>query len=152
MSNLGGLRIVIADDDADDRLLIEDAFEECGLGSERDYVQDGVELLQHLRAEGGWSKRNADDLPAVILLDLNMPRMDGWTALARLKEDPVLRRIPVVVLTTSEAEKDILHTYDLGVNSFITKPVTFEGLINVVQTLNDYWINIVQLPSQFEYA
>ena len=152
MSRLGRLRIVIAEDDADDRMLIEDAFEECGLGSERDYVEDGVELLQYLRAEGEWSKRSEADLPAVILLDLNMPRMDGWTALERLKADPVLRRIPVVVLTTSEAEKDILGTYDLGVNSFITKPVTFEGHINVVRALNDYWIKIVQLPSQFEYA
>lgn len=152
MRNLGTQRILIADDDADDRMLIEDAFEECGLGSERDYVEDGVELLQYLRAEGAWSERNEADPPAVILLDLNMPRMDGWTALAQLKADPVLRRIPVVVLTTSEAEKDILRSYDLGVNSFITKPVTYEGHINVVRALNDYWIKIVQLPSQFEYA
>ena len=152
MSKLGRVRVVIADDDADDRLLIEDAFQECRLHNERDYVEDGAELLQYLRAEGKWSHRNASDLPGIILLDLNMPRMDGRTALAHLKADPVLRRIPVVVLTTSKADEDILRTYDLGVNSFITKPVTFDGLLNVARALNDYWIEIVQLPSQFEYA
>ena len=152
MSSLIDLRILIADDDADDRMLIEDAFAESGFGSERDYVEDGVELLQYLRAEGKWSRRNAAELPAVILLDLNMPRMDGWAALARLKADPVLRRIPVVVLTTSAGENDIRRTYDLGVNSFISKPVTFDDHISLVRALSDYWINIVQLPSQFECA
>ena len=152
MNSLIELRILIADDDADDRMLIEDAFAESGLGSRRDYVEDGVELLQYLKAEGKWSRRNAAELPAVILLDLNMPRMDGWSALARLKADPVLRRIPVVVLTTSAGENDIRRTYDLGVNSFISKPVTFEDHISLVRALSDYWINIVQLPSQFECA
>lgn len=146
------LSMVIADDDADDRLLIEDAFQECHLSNQRDYVEDGAELLHYLRAEDKWSHRNAADLPSIILLDLNMPRMDGRTALAHLKADPVLRRIPVIVLTTSKAEEDIARTYDLGVNSFITKPVTFAGLLSAVKALNDYWLNSVQLPSQFEAA
>ena len=146
------LSIVIADDDADDRMLIEDAFQECHLSNHRDYVEDGADLLQYLRAEGRWSHRNPSDLPSIILLDLNMPRMDGRTALAQLKADPVLRRIPVVVLTTSKAEEDISRTYDLGVNSFITKPVTFAGLLDAVQALNDFWLKSVQLPSQFEAA
>jgi two-component system response regulator len=86
-------------------------------------------------------------MPGLILLDLNMPRMDGRTALKHIKADPELRRIPVIVLTTSKAEEDILRTYDLGVSSFITKPVSFEGLVDVVRTLNHYWIEIVELPA-----
>ena len=152
MHGTGPIKLLIADDDADDRLLIEDAFVECRLSNERDYVEDGEELLHYLRAEGKWSHRDASNLPGIILLDLNMPRMDGRTALTHLKDDPTLRRIPVVVLTTSKAEEDILRTYDLGVNSFISKPVTFDGLLNVVQALNHYWIEVVQLPSRVEYA
>jgi CheY-like chemotaxis protein len=152
MKSLDSVRFLIADDDADDRMLIEDAFQECCLHNERDYVEDGVELLQYLRAEGKWSHRDASNLPGIILLDLNMPRMDGRTALSHLKEDLVLRRIPVVVLTTSKAEEDILRTYDLGVNSFISKPVTFGGLLNVVRALNHYWIEVVQLPSRVEHV
>ena len=152
MLNRSTISLVIADDDADDRMLIEDAFTECRLSNKRDYVEDGEDLLQYLRAEGRWSERKASDLPGLILLDLNMPRMDGRTALSHLKADPVLKRIPVVVLTTSKAEEDILRTYDLGVNSFISKPVTFDGLLQVVRALNHYWIEVVQLPSQVEYA
>ena len=152
MLSRGSLKIVVADDDADDRMLIEDAFEECRLHNGRDYVEDGEDLLNYLRAQGKWSNRDASDLPGIILLDLNMPRMDGRTALGHLKADPVLKRIPVVVLTTSKAEEDILRTYDLGVNSFISKPVTFDGLLNVVTALNHYWIEVVQLPSQIEYS
>ncbi|MEL7302725.1 MAG: response regulator [Pseudomonadota bacterium] len=138
--------LLIADDDADDRMLIEDAFEESRLGNPREYVEDGQELLDFLRAEGKWAGRDPDELPGLILLDLNMPRMDGRTALSHLKADPRLKRIPVVVLTTSKAEEDIIRTYDLGVSSFIAKPVTFDGLLAVVQALNTYWIEIVELP------
>ena len=144
--------MVIADDDVDDRMLIEDAFSECCLRNKREYVEDGEELLHYLRAQGRWSHRDASILPGLILLDLNMPRMDGRTALSHLKADPKLRRIPVVVLTTSKAEEDILRTYDLGVNSFISKPVSFDGLLQVVRALNDYWIEVVQLPDQVSYA
>lgn len=140
------MSIVIADDDADDRMLIEDAFTESRLANPRTYVEDGEELLQYLRGEGRFAGGPAT-LPGLILLDLNMPRMDGRTVLKHLKADPALRRIPVIVLTTSKAEEDILRTYDLGVNSFITKPVSFDGLVDVVRTLNHYWIEIVQLPA-----
>ena len=146
MNNRRAISFLIADDDADDRMLIEDAFVECCLGNKRDYVEDGQDLLDYLRAQGKWADRDPTELPGVILLDLNMPRMDGRTALSHIKEDPELRRIPVVVLTTSKAEEDIYRTYDLGVNSFISKPVTFDGLLSVVRALNNYWIELVQLP------
>ena len=147
MKTKNSVTIVIADDDSDDRMLIEDAFTESRLANPLVFVENGEELLKCLRSEGqyvanGLGKRR----PGLILLDLNMPRMDGRTALAHIKADPELRRIPVVVLTTSKAEEDVLRTYDLGVNSFITKPVSFESLVDVVRTLNHYWIEIVQLP------
>jgi len=147
MSRKNTISLVIADDDADDRMLIEDAFVESRLSNARDYVEDGQELLHFLRAEGKWSDRDATKLPGLILLDLNMPRMDGRTALEHLKADPKLKRIPVVVLTTSKAEEDILRTYDLGVSSFISRPVTFDGLVDVVRALNHYWIEVVELPA-----
>ncbi len=146
MNSRRSISFLIADDDADDRMLIEDAFVECCLSNKRDYVEDGQELLDYLRAEGKWADRDPSDLPGVILLDLNMPRMDGRTALSHIKDDPVLKRLPVIVLTTSKAEEDIYRTYDLGVNSFISKPVTFDGLLSVVRALNHYWIELVQLP------
>jgi len=146
MSSKASLTIVIADDDADDRMLVEDAFKESRLANPRVYVEDGEELLAYLRGEGKFAGQ-ARRLPGLILLDLNMPRMDGRTALKHIKNDPELRRIPVIVLTTSKAEEDILRTYDLGVSSFITKPVSFEGLVDVVRTVNHYWIEIVELPA-----
>jgi two-component system response regulator len=146
MSSKASLTIVIADDDADDRMLVEDAFTESRLANPRVYVEDGEELLAYLRGEGQFAGQPRR-FPGLILLDLNMPRMDGRTALKHIKADPELRRIPVIVLTTSKAEEDILRTYDLGVSSFITKPVSFEGLVDVVRTLNHYWIEIVELPA-----
>jgi CheY-like chemotaxis protein len=139
--------IVVADDDSDDRLMIEDAFLENRLANPRVYVEDGEQLLDYLR-NGSRSALIAGGRaqPALILLDLNMPRLDGRGVLAQLKSDPELRRIPVVVLTTSKLEEDILRTYDLGVSSFITKPVSFDALVDVVRTLNDYWIKLAQLP------
>lgn len=141
------ISILIADDDADDRMLIEDAFRESRLSNPLAFVENGEELLQYLRSEGKFAGRDNRHMPRLILLDLNMPKMDGRTALRHLKADPDLRRIPVVVLTTSKAEEDILRTYDLGVSSFITKPVTFQGLVDVVRALNSYWIEIVELPA-----
>ena len=142
------IKILIADDDADDRMLIEDAFEESLLGNPLDFVEDGVELLAYLRREGKYEHLKSEPYPGVILLDLNMPKMDGRTALQQIKEDERLRRIPVIVLTTSKAEEDVLRTYGLGVNSFITKPVTFEGLIEVVRAIGQFWIQIVSLPPE----
>ena len=146
MRNKTSISILIADDDADDRMLIEDAFRESRLSNPLAFVENGEELLHYLRGQGKFQGRTGP-APRLILLDLNMPKMDGRTALKHLKADPELRRIPVVVLTTSKAEEDILRTYDLGVSSFITKPVTFQGLVDVVRALNSYWIEIVELPA-----
>lgn len=139
------ITILIAEDDADDRLLAQEALNESRLVNEVHFVEDGEELLEYLRHSGQYTTVVAPR-PGVILLDLNMPRKDGREALTELKKDKDLRRIPVVVMTTSKAEEDILRSYDLGVNSFIVKPVTFEGLVEVMRTLGHYWFEIVELP------
>ena len=142
------VRIVVADDDADDRMMIKDAFEASKLANEVDFVEDGVLLLEYLRREGKWSKLAGEPYPGFILLDLNMPRKDGRTVLKEIRNDPILHRIPIVILTTSKAEEDIIKTYNLGVNSFICKPVSFEKLVEIVKTVGHYWIEIVQLPPE----
>jgi len=144
------ITILMADDDEDDRLLTSEAMEEARLINDLRFVEDGVELLDYLRREGAYGQPGAAPRPGLILLDLNMPRMDGRTALQHIKADPILRRIPVVVLTTSKAEEDIMRSYDLGAASFITKPVTFSALVNLVSTLDRYWTGIVALPPQDE--
>lgn len=146
MRNKKTMEIVIAEDDADDRMLIEDAFLEGRLRNKITFVENGEVLFERLYCRGRFADRQNDNLPGLILLDLNMPRMDGREALALLKKNPAFRRIPVVILTTSKAEEDIVRSYDLGVNSFISKPVTFDGLVNIVTVLNSYWIEIVQIP------
>lgn len=140
------ITILLADDDPEDRMLTAEALEESRLMNTLHTVQDGEELMDYLHARGDHAHRAGADLPGLILLDLNMPRKDGREALREIKADPRLRQIPVVVLTTSKAEEDIVRTYDLGVNSFITKPVTFSGLVELMQTLAKYWFQIVQLP------
>lgn len=140
------ITILLADDDPDDRLLTRDAFDESRLRNELDMVEDGEELMDYLYSRGNYSGDAARPRPSLILLDLNMPRKDGREALKEIKSDPELRSIPVVVLTTSKAEEDIFRTYDLGVNSFIIKPVTFDGMVNVIRTLGKYWFEIVELP------
>lgn len=147
MGNNSTVRILVADDDEDDRMLIADAFEEARLTNPVDFVKDGEELMEYLRREGEYAHLGEDAKPGIILLDLNMPRKDGRTALKEIREDPNLRNIPIVVLTTSKSEEDILRTYDLGVNSFITKPVTFDNLVEVVKILGRYWIEIVAIPA-----
>jgi CheY-like chemotaxis protein len=139
------ISILIADDDADDRMMAKEALEECRLANPVDFVEDGIELLAYLRGQGRYSG-STPRKPGFIILDLNMPKMDGREALREIKADPLLRRIPIVVMTTSKAEEDIYRTYDLGVNSFVTKPVTFDGLVAVMRTLGAYWIEIVELP------
>jgi len=137
-------RIVLADDDPDDRLIAADAFREGRLANPLDLVCDGEELLEYLERRGRYADRLTAQ-PGLILLDLNMPRMDGREALAAIKDNTELRRIPVVVLTTSKAEEDLLRTYDLGVNSFCVKPVTFAGLVALVKDLDHYWFSVVTL-------
>jgi two-component system response regulator len=144
------ISIVVADDDADDRWMIKEAFEENRLSNEVEFVEDGEQLMAYLRREGEYSRLAGKPYPGLILLDLNMPKMDGREALKEIKKDATLCRIPVVVLTTSKAEEDILRTYGLGVNSFITKPVGFESLVEIVRTLCSYWIEIVILPPECE--
>ena len=140
------ISILMADDDADDRRLTRDALEESRLANDLRFVENGEELLDYLRHQGKFSDAEANPRPGLILLDLNMPRKDGRTALKEIKADPDLRQIPVTVLTTSKADEDIFRSYDLGVNSYIVKPVTFEALVDILQTLEKYWFEIVELP------
>jgi CheY-like chemotaxis protein len=138
--------ILLADDDEEDRELARDALQDSRLANEMKFVVDGQDLLDYLRHEGPWTEEESPR-PGIILLDLNMPKMDGREALAEIKADDSLRRIPIVVLTTSKDEADVLSTYDLGVSSFITKPVTFGGLVDVMKTWTQYWFEIVELPN-----
>ena len=141
------VEILMADDDADDRLLAEKALHEYRLKNGIRFVEDGEELMDYLHRRGKYSAPGSAPTPGLILLDLNMPRKDGREALAEIKGDPVLHKIPVVILTTSKAEEDIIRAYDLGVNSYITKPVTFQGLAEIMKTLSIYWFEIVKLPN-----
>jgi len=139
--------ILMADDDEDDRLLTADALKRSRLLNDMRFVVDGEDLMHYLHGRGAYGPGGIPaPRPGLILLDLNMPKKDGREALGEIKTDPELRRIPVVVLTTSKAEEDIVRTYDLGVNSFVSKPVTFEELAAVMQTLACYWFDLVELP------
>jgi CheY-like chemotaxis protein len=138
--------ILVAEDDLEDRLLTEKALKENRLVNRLFYVENGVELMDYLHNENDFADKEAYPKPGLILLDLNMPKMDGREALEAIKQDPKLRTIPVVVLTTSKAEEDVLRTYDLGVSSYITKPVTFDGLVATMKIISKYWFEIVELP------
>ena len=138
--------ILMADDDPDDRDFARSAMDESRLANELRFVEDGEALLDYLYRRGRYADPKDSPRPGLILLDLNMPRKDGREALREIKGDPSLRHIPVVVLTTSKAEEDILRSYDLGANCFITKPVTFEGLVDVVKVLDKHWFQLVELP------
>lgn len=142
------ITILMADDDADDRQLTREALEDARLINDIRFVENGEELLDYLRRQGKYAPPTESPRPGLILLDLNMPRKDGRTVLKELKQDPDLRTIPVVVLTTSKSDEDIYRSYDLGVNSYIVKPVTFEALVDILQTLEKYWFEIVELPPQ----
>jgi CheY-like chemotaxis protein len=139
--------ILMADDDEDDRLLTADALKQSRLINDVRFVVDGDDLMQYLRRTGAYGAGGIPaPRPGLILLDLNMPKKDGREALAEIKRDPMLRGIPVVVLTTSKGEEDIVRTYELGVNSFVSKPVSFDELARVMQTLAGYWFELVELP------
>ena len=149
MKNEGKMiTIVLADDDPDDRQMTEEAFTENRLANQLHCVEDGEELMDYLRRRGKFEQHRQEPLPGLILLDLNMPRKDGREALKEIKADPNLRRIPIVVLTTSKAEEDIVRSYDLGVNSYVTKPVTFKSLVELVKVLGRYWFEVVELPPE----
>ena len=137
----------MADDDPDDRMMADQVFRQYRLKNGIVYVEDGQELMDYLHHQGKYAEADQFPLPDLILLDLNMPRKDGHEALTEIKTDPKLRRIPVVILTTSQAEEDILRSYDLGVNAYITKPVTFEGLAETIRIFNIFWFELVKLPN-----
>ena len=140
--------ILIADDDADDRLMAREALAENRLKNEIRFVVDGEDLMDYLYNRGKHAEEGSAPRPGIILLDLNMPKKDGREALSEIKADPDLRQIPIIILTTSQSEQDIFRTYDLGVNSFITKPVSFTSLAEVMKTLTKYWFDIVELPPE----
>jgi CheY-like chemotaxis protein len=139
--------ILMAEDDSDDQLLVKDAIAECGWDGNVFFVENGEKLLDFLQRRGEYHDPASAPRPGLILLDLNMPRKDGREALRDIKADNDLRRIPVVVLTTSKADTDITKIYDLGANSFIAKPVQFEALVNVMKLLSQYWFHTVELPA-----
>ena len=140
------LTILMADDDPDDRLLARMALERQGMHGVLRTVDDGEELMDYLHRRGAYADPASSPRPHLVLLDLNMPRMDGREALQALKSDPSLRQIPVVVLTTSRSDEEVFRSYDLGANSFVTKPVTFDELVAVLQRLDLYWLRTVSLP------
>jgi CheY-like chemotaxis protein len=144
------ITILMADDDADDRMMTLEAFQESRLANDLRFVEDGEELLDYLKRRGKYSDPASSPRPGLILLDLNMPRKDGREALREVKADPSLKHIRVIVLTTSKAEEDIYRTYDLSAASYITKPVTFESLVEVIKALGKYWLEIVELPAEGE--
>jgi CheY-like chemotaxis protein len=140
--------ILMADDDADDRLLAQDALKDSGLDAEVRFVEDGVELLDYLHRRNKYSDVASSPRPSLIILDLNMPRKDGREALQEIKADSELRKIPVVVLTTSTAGPDVSRVYELGANSFISKPVAYNSLVGLIKNLGNYWFNVVMLPAK----
>jgi CheY-like chemotaxis protein len=140
--------ILMADDDADDRLLAKDALAECKITGDLRFVENGEELIEYLHRRGKYLQADSAPRPGLILLDLNMPKKDGREALKEIKVDPELRTIPVVILTTSRADTDIGRIYDLGANSFIAKPVSFDSLVDVMKTLCRYWFDIVELHAK----
>ena len=141
------IHILIAEDDDDDYMLTLQALQESRVVNSVQRVCDGIELLDCLNRRGQFASADPPPAPSLILLDLNMPRKDGREVLSDIKADPRLRRLPVVVLTTSRAQEDVVRSYDLGVNSFICKPVSFRGLVDALKVLGRYWFEIVELPT-----
>lgn len=139
--------ILMADDDDDDRLLAQDALSESNVPGDLHFVHNGEELLDYLFHRGNYAQAATAPRPGLILLDLNMPLKDGREALREIKADPDLRRIPVVVLTTSKADTDVGAIYELGANSFISKPFQFDALVSVMKVLGQYWFDTVELPA-----
>jgi CheY-like chemotaxis protein len=147
MNTANPITILMADDDPDDRAMTAEAFAEARLANDLRFVEDGAELLDYMYRRGKYADPDSSPRPGIILLDLNMPRKDGREALAELKADPRFRATRVIILTTSKAEEDILRSYNLSAASYITKPVTFEALVEVVRALGKYWLEIVELPA-----
>jgi CheY-like chemotaxis protein len=148
--NARPIAILMAEDDPEDIMLVRDAMAEARLANDLRCVSDGEELMDYLRRRGKYADPQTSPRPGVILMDLNMPKKDGREALKEIKADPSLRTIPVIVLTTSHAEEDIIRSYGTGANSYIAKPVTFEKLVETVKCIGQYWLEIVALPPEGE--
>jgi CheY-like chemotaxis protein len=140
------ITVLMADDDADDRQMTREAFDQCLVANDLRFVEDGAELLDYLHHRHRFAERAISPRPGLILLDLNMPKMDGRAALREIKADPRLKGIRIIVMTTSKADEDIVRAYQLGADSFITKPATFTALVDVIKTMGRYWLEIVELP------
>ncbi|MDD5304248.1 MAG: response regulator [Elusimicrobia bacterium] len=140
------VQLIIAEDDEDDYFLTKSAFEKAGMRNEILWVKNGEDLLDLLKHRGAYAGGRSDGGPRLVILDLNMPRMDGREALERIKADPELRRVPIIVMTTSNAEEDIVRSYDQGACSFIHKPVTFADFVAAANLLKRYWLEMVELP------
>jgi CheY-like chemotaxis protein len=138
--------ILIAEDDPDDRQWIKEALIETHVSADMRFVEDGEELMDFLFHRGKYKTTSTLSYPGFVLLDLNMPKKDGREALKEIKSDPRLRHIPVIILTTSKAREDIFRTYNLGANSVILKPVTYTGLLEIMRSLTQYWLNVSELP------
>ncbi|QDU64320.1 Response regulator rcp1 [Planctomycetes bacterium Pan216] len=151
MTSSRPITVLLAEDDPDDQLMAKKAWEQARILNPLEIVDNGEELLDCLRQRGRFAD-TSKERPGLVLLDLNMPRMDGREALAEIKSDASLRRIPVIILTTSKADEDVLQSYDLGVNSYIAKPVTFDSLVDVIKGFEQYWIHIVALPPDSQPA
>jgi CheY-like chemotaxis protein len=147
------MTVLVADDDEDDRRFIRKAWAKDRVPEDLRFVEDGEELTDYLNHFGAYSDPASSPRPGMILLDLNMPRKDGREALKEIKADPELRQVPIIILTTSQADEDVCGSYDLGANSFITKPLTFTALVNVMEVLGNYWMDVVDLaPSNAGHA
>ena len=146
MINTRPITILMADDDPEDRQLTKEAFDENCLKNDLRFVENGEEMLDYLNRRGKYTDPASSPRPGLILLDLNMPLKDGRDALQEMKADPRFRSIRVVIMTTSQAEEDIAYSYSLSASSYIMKPVTFDGLLEVIRVLGKYWLEIVQLP------
>jgi CheY-like chemotaxis protein len=136
--------IVIAEDDADDQFLFQTAFEENGLKLQIKFVNNGVEMISYLDA--CTAAKDPSNIPSLIILDLNMPKKDGREVLKEIKTHPVYKIIPVIIFTTTKNEKEVRRCYDLGANSYIVKPVTFDGLVLIIREIKNFWFNTVVLP------
>ncbi len=141
------IKILMAEDDPDDRLMVREALQEARIINAIEFVNDGEELLNYLKRQGEFSYLKGEPYPGLIILDLNMPRKDGRTALKEIKADPQLRHIPIVALTTTRADEDINELYAAGINSYIIKPLTFDALVDVMKSITSYWFEIVELPN-----
>jgi two-component system response regulator len=146
MKGVRSQTILFAEDDPDDRLLLQEAMRTMSSECDFRFVHDGNELIEYLRHRGRYEGAIDSPQPALIMLDLNMPGKDGRDAAQEIKSDPELRHIPIVVLTTSKLEEDVIRLYDIGVNSFVRKPATFEGLLRLVRKVREFWLRTAELP------